>query len=178
MATNKTKGIYIPTTQNWDVTEIKDADASASMKELLSRMYYRLSEMATAVNAKESAVYDTQEFVTGKVYFPNQNLTSDSVQTPKQRQGIRTAINFGLLTVNGLNQVAHNIPFNPGYTLTIFSAGATDTTNLMYYPLPFVAVAPDNNISVWADDTYVNIHTNGTDRSTLTALVVIEYLKY
>jgi hypothetical protein len=180
MSSSKTKGIYIPTNQVWDINDIKNSDVSDGIKELLIRMYQNLSNMATAINAKESAVYDTSEFVTGKVYFPNPNLTSETVQAPRQRQAIRTTVNFGTLPNAGpwLKRVAHNIPFNLGYTLTLIEANATDSANLLYYPLPFVAVPPANNISLWIDDTYVNIHTNGTDRSTFTAIVVIEYLKY
>ena len=84
------KGIFLGTTQIWDVNDVKNADASDSLKELLIRMYQNLGNMATAINAKESAVYDTQEFVTGKVYFSNPNLSSKTVQSPRQRQVIRT----------------------------------------------------------------------------------------
>jgi hypothetical protein len=185
MSTSKTKGIFLPSTQVWDVNDIKDTDASDSLKELLIRMYQNLGNMATAINSKESAVYDTQEFVTGGVYFPSVGLTSQTVQTPRQRQIVRTVVNFGPLTNVGLNQVAHNIPFNSGYTLVQMYGGVTDATNLRFTGLSFTAslnsgIAPEltTDISLWADGTYVYIDNNGVARPTCTAIVVIEYLKF
>ena len=178
MSSSKTKGIYIPTSQIWDINEIKDTDASESLKELLIRMYQNLGNMATAINSKESAIYDTSEFVTGGVYFPNVNLTSQTVQTPRQRQIVRTIVVFpSLPNIMTANKIAHNIPFNSGYTVTAINGVAMDKTNLLYYPLSFAAAA-GKIFSLWVDGTYVYIDTNSFDLHLYSVIVVIEYLKF
>jgi hypothetical protein len=170
--------MFLPTNIIWDVGQTRDIDASDSMKELLVRMYQNLGNMANVINLKESAIYDTNEFVCGKVYFPNQGLTSQSSQVSKLRQSMRSVAIFPSLPGVGLNFLPHKIPFNAASTMTVISAAATDSTNLQFYPLPYVAVPPDNNISLWLDGTNINIHNNGTDRTTCSAIIVFEYLKF
>ena len=186
MSTSKTKGIYLPTTVVVDIADVKDTEASDSLKELLIRLYQRLGEMATAINSKESAVYDTNEFVTGGVYFPNTMLTSETTQSPRQRQVIRKVVFFpGGLTIFGLNTQPHGIQFDANTIMTHIYGSATDPVNLRYTPLPYIASllsgipSLTTNISLWADATNVYIDTGGSDKRLFTICnVVIEYLKF
>jgi hypothetical protein len=168
-----------------DVGDLRNMDASSvDFKELIIRLTQFISNMATVVNLKETAIYDTNEFKTNKMYFPDAGLTSQSSKTPIRRESARTVVVFPSLASATLNQMPHNIPFNSAYTATVVSAAATDTTNLRYYPLPWAAVTGGSdaslnyNISLWVDGTNVNIHNNTHARATCSAIVVIEYLKF
>ena len=69
---SSSSGTFIPTTQVWDVTEIKEVDVTKpEFKELLVRMYQNLNTMALTINNKESSFYDTQETVKGQAFFSN-----------------------------------------------------------------------------------------------------------
>jgi len=170
-------GSYIPTTQVWDIEELQQADVkSPAFKELLIRLYQNINNIAQVINDKDTGLYNTSEFVCGQTYFPNPNAAANGAPDTR-RQVYRQVVNFGTLTVNGLNTVAHHIPINSSFTVTRIYGAATDPVANLWIPLPYVAAA-GNNIALWADDTNVYINTLGTDRSSYTiTYVVIEYLK-
>jgi hypothetical protein len=174
------KGLFIPTTQVWDTSEIYEAKGvSEDLRELLVRMYQNLNNMAMAVNKKDTGIYPTDEFVCGQVYFSNPAYDSSTSTTPVLRQVYRKVINFGTLpTAAEVTKTAlHGIAADTIHSITRLYGGSTDPVNKFYIALPCVANA-GNNIALWADNTRVVINAFGTDRSTYTlTYVVMEYIK-
>lgn len=175
-------GLFIPTTNVWDVQELYDIEVtSPEFKELLVRLYQNINNISMATNLKESAYYELQEFVNGQLYFPDPALSSVTAnsQEPEYRQVYRTTINFGALPNTGTKSVAHNIDVPAAMSVTHLYAAATDPTggSQSFIPIPFASPVLADNISLEADDTNVTI-TTGSNRSNYTiCYVVIEYLK-
>ena len=174
------RGLQLPTSIVLDIGDLKTTDVnSTDFKELIIRLVQFISNMATVVNLKDTGIYDTNEFKTNKMYFPDAGLTSQTAQTPVRRESYREVIVFPTLN-NGVtaNQKVHNIPFNSGYTMTVMNGVITNSTTKTYYPLCYAAAA-GKIFSLWADGTYVYIDSNSFDLSVgYSAIVVIEYLKF
>lgn len=179
MANNSANvGMFIPTTNVWDVSQIYQTDVNSDMfKELIVLLYQNINQISVVLNMKDSGYYNTQEFVNGQLYFPNPALSSASTTTPVFRQVYRRVINFGALPNAATKSVAHEIPFNSAFTVTRIYGAATDPVNLSYIPLPFAAITDNENIKLEVDATQVHI-TTGIDRTAYTfCYVVVEYLK-
>ncbi len=173
MANNAEFGLYVPTTYIWDVEQIENLDPA--LKELLVRMYQNMNTITVALNLKESAYYDTSEFVTGAQFFPNPAVPVGTVAD--FRPPYRMVVNFGALPNAALKSVAHNIPVNNGYTITRFYASSFNPTTLVGIPIPYASVAADN-IEMNLDATNVNITTLSNRTGFTNTIVVIEYLKF
>lgn len=171
-------GSFVPTTNVWDVSQLYSTEVtSPEFKELLVRLYQNVNNIAIALNVKDSAVYDTQEFVNGQVYFPNPALSSASSTTPTQRQVYRKLINFGTLPNTGTTAVAHGLTVNAAFSFTRIYGCATDPVNFIYLPLPYASPTLVNNIELKADATNVTIIT-GSNRTAFTiTYVILEYIK-
>jgi hypothetical protein len=174
-------GIFVPTTDIYDTSEIYDVDInSIEFRELLVRLYLNLNRMALVINAKESGVYDnTSPFINGQVFFPNPNLASvavSAVTSQSPRQVYRTVVNFGPLPNTGTTSQPHYINCNAGTTFTRIYATASDTTGFNYIPIPYASSTAANNIEINVDGTNVNIIT-GSNRSNFNiCYVILEYL--
>ena len=171
-------GSYIPTSQVWDIGEVQETDVtSPKFKELLIRLYQQVGNIATAVNGKDAAIYDTSEFVCGQTFFPNP--TPIAGQPNNQRQVYRKVINYGALPDATDHGVPHNIDVAvAGFSITRLYGAATDPTHRLYLPLPYVANSKDEPIALWATATDVYTDTYATNRSDFTqTYIVIEYLK-
>lgn len=181
MASPGDYGLYINTSFVWDVHALADMDVnSPQFKELLIRLYQNLNNMALALNVKDSAYYNTQEFVNGQMFFPNPLNNSSTASTAAFRNVYRQVVNFGALPSNGTPiSVAHHIPINAAYTFTRIYATASDTTNLKYLPVPYSSgVDIAHNISLDVTSTNVIITSGGHDYSSYNVCyVVLEYLK-
>lgn len=172
MAFNPT-GLFIPTTQFWDITQIPASDQlrGEDLREFMVRLYQNLNVMALAINKKETGYYPSVDFITGALYFPNPAGTDQEF-----RSVIRTVVDIGALPNAGVKTVAHNIVFNNGYTLTRLYGAATDTTGLNYIPLPYASTVLADSVELRVDNTNVVI-TTGSNRSNFNlCTVVIEYL--
>lgn len=180
MATQGTNfGSYIPTTSVWDPAQLLDIEVtSPEFKELLVRMYQNLNLMALVLNAKDTGLYGTQEFVNGQVFFPDPTLSSSTTTFPDFRSVYRTVVNFGALPNAGLKTVAHGIPITSGFTFTRIYGAASDTTGLTYLPLPYVDSAGTNNIQLDVDVVDVNITTTSDRTNYTVTYVILEYLKF
>lgn len=172
-------GSFIPTSNVWEITEIQQVDVqSDQFKELLVRLYQNINNIALSLNTKDSALYDVSEFVNGQVFFSNPALDSSTAVAPTQRQVFRKVINFGALPNTGTTSVAHNIPFNVGFTTTRIYGSASDVAGLNYLPLPYASSTLANNISLDVTGTNVTIVT-GSNRSNFTVTyVILEYIKF
>lgn len=174
-------GLTVPTTNVWDAdaSRLQEIDVtSPEFKELLVRLYQNLSLVSTVLNLKDSAYYDTNEFVTGQSYFPNPALNSSTATVATYRPVYRKVINFGALPNAGTKTVAHGIAINSGFTFTRIYGAASDTTGLNYIPLPYASPTLINNIELKVDNTNITIIT-GSNRSNFNkCYVVVEFMKF
>jgi hypothetical protein len=165
-------GLFIPTTNNWDVENIKELDTnSEEFKELFVRLYQNINNISVALNAKDSAFYLLEEFNTGQLYFNPTTAGHDSL-----RPVFRKVINLSPL-VPGVNNFAHGLTIAPTWKFTKI-AGVATSTNVVasYYPLPFIGTGL-SRIVVYSDNA--NIVVNNTTGITFpNAYVVLEYVKF
>jgi hypothetical protein len=166
-------GLYVPTTQVWDVQQFYDMDVnSPQFKELLVRLYQNLNNIAVALNLKESAYYMTKEFLTGQVFF-----NPDTNEPEKQRPGYRQVVNFGALPAAGIQPIPHGLTLNAYTTATHIYGAATNPTTTELIPLPYSSTVAGDNIEVWIDATNVNIRVAANWSTYTRCIIVIEYLK-
>jgi hypothetical protein len=175
-------GSFISTTNIWDPSIIYSSDdLSPDLKEILVRMYQNLNLMAIAINTKDTGYYVTSEFVNGQLYFPNPINNSGTNITANFRQVWRKIINFGPLPMPnaGPKAVAHNIPINSGFTFTRIYATASDTTGLLYIPIPYTSNAGATDmVEIDVNATDVVINTGTVNRSNYNVCyVVLEFIK-
>ncbi len=177
-------GLAVPTTDEWDVAQIYQTDVnSQEFKELLVRLYQNLSNMALVLNLKESAYYDTKQFVNGQQFFPNPNNNSSTNSSADFRPVFRLVVNFGALPNAGTKSVPHGLTITSGYTFTRIYGAASDTTGLNYIPIPYASttvISPilSDDVEVKVDATTVTIIT-GSNRSNFNiCYVVLEFMKF
>lgn len=170
-------GLFVPTTNVWDVAELYTVDVQSSeFRELLVRLYQNINTIALALNLKDSAYYVDQEFVNGQVLFPNPALSSSTASAPVYRQVFRKVIDFGALANAGTKSVAHGLTITAGFSFTRIYATASDTIGFNYIPIPYASVAA-GNVELNVDLTNVTIIT-GSDYSAFTiCYVILEYVK-
>lgn len=170
-------GLFVSNTDVLDVSEIYDTDVtSPEFKELLVRLYQNLNRVRLALNIKDSAWYDTNQFVNGQIFFPNP-LTSTYNESNPDRQVFRLVINFGALPNTGTTAVAHGITCTGITTFTRIYGVANDTTGKNYIPIPYASPTLANNIELKVDATNVTIIT-GSNRTAFTiCYIVIEFLQ-
>lgn len=173
-------GLYVPTTNIWDVNQIYSVEVnSPEFKELLVRLYQNLNLISTVLNLKDSAYYDTNEFVTGQSYFPDPTLNSSTSTVATYRPVYRKVINFpGGLTINGVNTANHGIDINSGFTFTRIYAVASDTTNLNYIPIPYASGAAGTDVELSVSSTQVIITTSSDRTSFNFCYAVLEFMKF
>lgn len=166
-------GLYVSTTNVWDVQELFTVDVnSQQFRELLVRLYQNVNNISLALNNKDSAMYFEQEFVNGQLFF-NPNSTDPN----NQRQVFRKTINFGALPNAGTKSVAHGITFDANSNVTRIYGAATDPAGFTYIPLPYASPTLANNIELYADATNVNVIT-GSNRTNYTrSVIIIEWVK-
>lgn len=175
-------GVYIPTTEVWDVAQLYQVDVtSPEFKELLVRMYQNLNRMALALNVSTKGYYDIQgEFVDGNLWFQKPGLTSKTSQAPVYRQEYRTVLNLpqvaGIALGAGATTINHNITVNAGTLFTLIYATASDTVGNNYYPIPWASAAGTTNIEIKVNATQVTI-TNNSGINFTDCFVVLQYIQ-
>ncbi len=172
-------GLFVPTTNNWDLSRINDIDMnSPEFRSLLVRLYQNINLICLALNIKDSAYYTLNEFVNGQLYFPNPAYTSLTANAPSFRQVFRLVVNFGALPNTATKSVAHGLTpvatsaTAPGWNFTRIYATASDTTGLTYIPIPSLQA----NLTV--DAVNVNITTTANLTNYNICYVVLEYFKF
>lgn len=174
---SQNSGAFVPSTQVWDVSEVYSTDVnSAQFKELIVRLYQNMNTNSTAVNARDSGIYDTEEFVNGQSYFAATAISSRTNSTSVRRQVFRKVVNFGALPNNTTKSVAHGITVTAGVTFTRIYGSATQPST-KFLPIPYSSATAADIIELYVDGTNVSIKT-GKDMTAFTACyVVLEYLK-
>ena len=185
MADFQNIGAFVPTTNIWDVQQLYSVDVNTpEFKELLVRLYQNINNIALVLNIKDSGYYPLEEFLNGKLFFPNPNLTPNSFTTASPRQEFRMTVNFGSLPNNTTKSVPHGIMFNESYIGTSFIGSATQSTPVggsavafQMIPIPYASSTGDN-VEVWADNINVNIRTASSTYVDFTnSVIVLSYLK-
>lgn len=185
-------GQFIPTTEILDTAQVDALNVnSREFKELFIRLMQSHNRVATALNSKTSGIYSQDESVDGNLWFPKPGLSSATNQVPNQRQEYVVVVNFGPMRPNaGPRSVNHGIGFGAGgglpgsmigtnsrYTFTQIYGCASDTTNLMYVPIPYASATGDN-IELKVNQTQVTIMVNSSSWATYdTTYVILKYLK-
>lgn len=163
-------GSYVPTSYNWDVTQLMSTDVtSPEFKELIVRLYQYLTNIAIVLNSKESAMYSLNQFQTSQLWFnPNSTNLGD------RRGAFREAFNIGPIGA-GLTTQLHNLPLTDQWKFTRIYGVASNTTTFNYLPLPFAGFA-GNNIELYVDATRVIVN-NGSGLVFTDVYVVLEFVK-
>ena len=168
-------GMFVPTTNVWDPSEIFSVDINQpEFKELLVRLYQNLNTISLALNLKDTGYYVQEEFVNGQAFFPNPTLSSTTATNPVHRQVFRKVVNFGALPNNALKSVAHGLTITNTFTFTRIYATASDTTGSNYIPIPYVGTG---QIEMFVDGTNVNIRTTSNRTAFTVTYAILEYIK-
>jgi hypothetical protein len=170
-------GSFSPTTFIWEIQQIQSSDFDPKLKDTLVRLYQNLNQMQIILNGKDSAIYTTEEFINGQLYFPNPLLASSSSTTPTERQVFRKVIEFGPLPNNTSISMPHNIEINSTFSLTRLYGASTNSTVTSLIPLPFASPTAADNIQLEATNTNIVITTGKDQTAYTTTYIVIEYLK-
>lgn len=166
----KSVGAFVPTTDVWDQANISSLNVnSEEFKLLLIRLLQNISNISNVLNLKESALYDTQQFVTGQLFFSN-----TEGQPQKFRNSLRLVMNIGALGA-GVTTVAHGLTITAAWTFTRIYATASDSIGFNYYPIPWAGAA-GGFISIVVNSTNVVINNNSGIAFT-SCIVVLEYLQ-
>lgn len=164
-------GFYVPTTNVWEINNISQVDINSDeFRLLLVRLYQNINLITIALNAKDSALYDTQQFVNGQQFF-----STNPANPTEFRSCFRLVVNVGPLGP-GATTTAHNLSIQTQWTFTRIYGVATDTSGGNYYPLPWASAAGATNIELKLDNTNVVI-TNNSGVVFSRCIVVVEYLK-
>lgn len=165
-------GLYIGTTQAWDISVIYQTDVnSPEFKELIVKLATTMNNIATALNLKTSGLYQNQEFQTGQLLFPSSLTANDQLN---QRPLFRMVVNFGALPNTSSTSVAHNIVVNAEFTFIKIYGASFDPVGLTAIPIPYVSATP---VYLELTSTDVVITTTSNMSNYTDTIIVIEYVK-
>ena len=178
MPVNTEVGAFLPTTGVFDRSIIDAIDIkSPEFKDFLVRLYQRTNEIALSVNIRDAGFYVEEEFINGQLWFENKTLSSKTSKAPQMRQVYRKVIDVGSLPgAPGTQTTAHSIPITTDYSFTRIYGTASDTTGLIFLPIPYATATAADIIEIKVDVTNINI-TVGKDMSAFNkCYVVVEYI--
>ena len=170
---------YLEQTFVWEFGVLEDSGIDpVRLQNVFNRLYDLTNRMISAINLKESGIYDELETLASQSYFPVVT-NSNTLNQPLRRTVQRKVINFGSLPNTTTKSVAHGITFQDVAIGTRIIGSATKPgPGLSMIPIPFASPTLADNISVEIDDTNVNV-TTGSDRTAYTiCYIVIEYLPF
>lgn len=157
MTSPTAQGVFLNTSENFQVNEDE-------LRYLLTKQTY---QTASAVNLKETAIYQTVEIQTSQTWFNPSN-----VQNP--RYGFRTVYSFNAIAAGATLVIPHGLQSVTLYT-KIYGTCITDVVD--YRPIPYSSDLVNTQIEINVDATNINI-TNGLLAPNITSgIVVLEYLK-
>lgn len=169
-------GIFVPTTNIYEIEQLQQQGLDKELiRNILVHLYQDMSNIALALNLKDSGYYTLDEFLTGQVLFPNPNTNNVIFDG---RPIFRKGVYFGSLPDTSTTSIAHNIDF--GYTTSFVKiyGTATSPSTLTSIPLPYISTTSiADNIQLSVNSTNVTI-TTGADQSAYTeTYVILEYVK-
>jgi len=145
---------------------IKDPD---KLKEVLIQIALRFSNLSSILNQKDTGLYLTTDFLSGRQYFPTINPTV-------MRPSVRHIVDFGALPNAGLKSVAHGINVT-ATTIWTNIYGTATLPGVQGIPLPYVSLVANASISLNVDAINVNITTAVNYSSYTTCYVVLEFIR-
>lgn len=169
---NIDRGLFLPTTYEFDVSQLSDMKVdSDDFKELIVRLYQNINNMILAINLKETGYYVLTPFVTGQLWYPDPTISNNQNYRPIHRK----VVPFGPIGSGANTPVAHGIPFtNKWAVVNIDAVAVNNTGTFLYYPLPWASASGSANIQLYLDKT--NIYINNQSGQTFNLCdVVIEY---
>lgn len=160
-------GAFVTTTQLWGRTT----------DERLVQLHSYATNIALALNLRDSGYYIQEEFVNGQLFFPRTTALASRSSQPLYRQAFRKVINFGALPNAATKTIVHDIAINNDFVFTRIYGTANNPTGNVYLPLPYSSTTLNENIKLYIDRTNITI-TTGIDYSAYTTTyVIVEYLK-
>lgn len=179
MANGIQNGVFVPSTNIWDVEQLLSVDVqSPEFKELLVRLYQNINTICLALNIKDTGQYQLAEFVNGQNFFPNPANNTSTLQLANDRQVFRKVIDFGALPNATTKDTAHGIFITTKTRFTRIYAVATNPGSA-FIPIPFVGVGPDvaNQAEISIGSVYVHITTSWNASAYTTCYVILEYIQ-
>lgn len=172
------RGNLLPTTLSIDIQRLYQVDInSAEFRTLLVNIAQSINNIMVAVNSKPSGSYSTNEVASGSTFYPDPILSSYTTQSPSMRQIINKVVNIGTLPNTATKSVAHGITWGSNFLLIGIKGAATNAAKNKAIELGYSSPIPAENISVWTDNTNVNIKT-GMDRTEYTdSQIILEFIK-
>lgn len=169
-------GIFVPTTNIYEIEQLQQQGLDKELiRNILVHLYQDMSNIALALNLKDSGYYTLDEFLNGQLLFPNPNTNNPVFNG---RQIFRTVVNFGTLPDTTTTSRAHNIDIQYTTSFTRIYGCASDPASFTYIPLPYVSTTSvANNIELSVDSTNVNITTGADQSAYTTTYVILEYVK-
>lgn len=167
------QGQFLPTQYIFDVQALRtNAIEQPQLRELLVRIALAFQQSNITVNNKTSATYSLQEILDNNQWF----MTSSA----QPRAEYRKAFDVGPLLNAAPTVVAHGITVTSNTVFTRIYATASDSTNNVYVPIPFIDVSSTvaaGNIEIYVDATNIVITPTGDATNFDVCLVVLEYLQ-
>lgn len=167
------QGQFLPTQYIFDVQALRtNAIEQPQLRELLIRVALAFQQSNITVNNKTSATYSLQEILDNNQWF------TTTANNP--RAEYRKVINIGALLNAAPSTIAHGITVTSTTVFTNIRGFASDTTNNVYIPIPFVDVSGTiaaGNIEIYVDATNVVITPTGDATNFDVCLVVLEYIQ-
>ena len=178
---NVNPGQFVGTTQVYDLGR-----SNVNAEDFTVHLRNNFNNIVMALNIKVSGYYALEEFVNGKLFYPDYSRSNSATTPPPQfRQIYSIVIETGTLpNAPGALTVAHNIPGYPaaGATTFIFTrivGCATDQTNRNAFQFPYsnpTALADSVAVDVIGPNVVITV---GKNRSTYNrSHVYLEYIKY
>lgn len=168
-------GLYVPSTNVWDQAQLAELNVnSEEFKLLLIRLYQNINSISLALNLKDSALYDIQEFVNGQMFFVDVPPNA-APEYLRLRNAFRFVMNYGPLPA-GITTRPHTIPnISNTWTFTRIYGVGTDNIGLQYYPIGTGGIGA-GIITMWVTSVNVVV-SNNTGIDFTSSIMVLEYLK-
>lgn len=125
----------------------------------LTRLMLRIDEMSRAINKKNSGEYLLEQFANGEEFPPVQIGTSSAARAMSKQTFLAGPLLNAAPTV-----IAHGITTTANTLIIAHSAWASDTTNRLYIPLPYVDVSGTvaaGSVELRVDTTNITITPTG-----------------
>lgn len=175
------QGLFLDTTEVLDTSFLQESEyTNEQLRQIFIQVIQAFNSTNLAVNLKDTGIYALTEFVNGQTFFPDPALSSQTQQSPAQRQAYRKTFTVGPLTNATTKTIAHDIDVINTFTFTRIYGAAFDSNNLVEIPIPFVSVSGHitaGNIELYADGTNIYITPTGNATNFDIVIVVLEYLK-
>lgn len=168
-------GAYLPTTSSWEIQQIQASDIDPKLKEVLIRIYQQMNNISNVVNYKETGIYDTNEFLTGQIYFPIVGPAQTNSSEIQYRPAFRKSFNIGPLPDTTTFTTPHQLPINDGWIITRIFGTAFQPGGQNSIPLPYPSTTSANIIEVYLTNTVIGIIT-AADYSSYNAYITIDYI--